>query len=238
MVRMAIVDDDLRFAAAVKKHAENFFTARGEPAEIWHGDGKTLLSLLESCRNFEVCLLDVEMPDINGLELSEKIHALAPDTKIILLTAYDRFALQGIRLGVYYYILKDNYRPELSRILERLCRETEENREEYYFISTEVSGYKVSINRILYLTKEKKYTVFHCLDGILYKERDSLGNVCQRLPRERFVTVNRGMIANMKHIISLERLDITMRDGSVLPVSRYEKANVLDRLAEYWRKTC
>lgn len=236
MIRMAIVDDDTIFAETVAKQADAFLASRSEPAETWYGDGKTLLALLKEYRNFEIYLLDVEMPDINGLELAEKIHTFDTKARIILLTAYDRFALQGIRLGVYSYILKDGYWLELSRILERICREEGEDKEEYYFICTGVSGYKIRVNHILYLTKEKKYTIFHCLNGILYKERDSLGNVCQRLPAECFVAVNRGMIANMGHIISLERLDITMRDGSVLPVSRYEKTKVLGKLAEYWRR--
>ena len=49
--------------------------------------------------------------------------------------------------------------------------------------------------------------------------------------------INRGMVINMKHVLSIERLDITMRDGNVLPVSRYEKTHVLDKLTEYWRRT-
>lgn len=63
------------------------------------------------------------MPEMNGLELAEKVRSFDPGGKVILLTAYDRYALQGIRLGVYYYILKDHYEPELLRILERIYRE-------------------------------------------------------------------------------------------------------------------
>lgn len=236
MVRMAIVDDDPYFAETVERQAAVFFASRGEIAEIWSGSGRALLDILGERRNFEIYLLDVEMPEMDGLELAEKVKTLHPGARVILLTAYDRYALQGIRLGVYYYILKENFGPELSRILERICREEEAEKERYYFISTEASGYRISINHILYLTKEKKYTVFHCLDGVQYKERESLGNVSGRLPTDLFVTINRGMIVNLKHILSLERLDLTMRDGNVLPVSRYEKTRVLDKLAEYWRK--
>lgn len=238
MVRIAIVDDDIYFAEAVEKQTEAFFVLKGESVEIWKGCGKDLLEILEKRQNFEIYFFDVEMPEMDGVDLAEKVRAFDPGGRVILLTAYDRYALQGIRLGVYYYILKDHYEPELFRILERIYKEGEAEKEEYYFISTEVSGYRIRINDIMYLTKEKKYTIFHCLEDMLYKERDSLGNVSGRLPQDRFVTVNRGTIVNLKHILSLEKLDLTMRDGNVLPVSRYEKTRVLDKLAEYWRKTC
>lgn len=236
MMRIAVVDDDPFFAEAVEKQLEHFFTAKGEHVRIWRGSSYALLALLDRQTDFQVYFLDVEMPGMNGLELAEKILTFHSKARIVLLTAYDRFALPGIRLGVYYYILKDDYQAELQLLLERICRETAASREEYYCISTDVSGYKICMDSILYLTKEKKYTIFRCLDSRQYKERDTLEKVSSRLPQDRFVKINRGIIVNMKHILSIERLDVTLRDKSVFPISRYEKTRVLDKLTEYWRK--
>lgn len=237
-MRLAIVEDDTAFAEAVERQIKSFFQSRGESAKIWLGSSAALLAELEGQTNFDFYLFDVEMPGIDGLALAQRVHSQYPNAKIIFLTAHDKYALRGIQLGVYYYILKDNYREELSRILERLCREEEENREEYYFILTQTKGCRIFVNHILYLEKEKKYTLFHCIDGAVYKERDSLGNICAKLPRERFVTVNRGILANMKHIISLDRLELIMRNGEKLPISRHEKTHVLERLADYWGRQC
>lgn len=236
MMRIAIVDDDTVFAENVEKQIRCFYAAKGEPVSIWRGCSRDLLNLPDTQQDYDLYFFDVVMPEPDGLKLAEKVRAFDPKARIVLLTSYDRFALQGIRLGVYYYILKDNYMEELLPLLERVLRETLAGREEAYFISTEVSGYKISIHQILYLTKDKKYTVFHCLDGKTYRERDSLENISGRLPGDLFVAANRGIIVNMRHILSLEKLDLTMRDGSVLPVSRYEKANVLNRLTRYWRE--
>lgn len=116
MLRIAIVDDNIYFAEAVEKQTEAFFVLKGEVVEIWKGCGKDLLGILEKRQNFEIYFLDVKMPEMSGLVLAEKVRAFDPGGRIILLTAYDRYALQGIRLGVYYYILKDHYEPELFRI--------------------------------------------------------------------------------------------------------------------------
>lgn len=237
-MRIAIVEDDIPFAEAVERRINSFFQARAEAAVTWRGSSAALVSELERQANFDLYLFDVEMPDMDGLALSEKVHSLQTQAKVIFLTAHEKYALRGIQLGVYYYILKDSYWEELSRILERVCREEEENREEYYFILTETKGRRIFVNHILYLEKEKKYVLFHCLDGTVCKERSSLGNICEKLPQERFVPINRGIVVNMKHIVSLERLDIIMRDGKRLPISRYEKSNVMERLADYWGKSC
>lgn len=236
MMRIAVVDDDLFFAETAEKQIERFFAARGEPVQIWSGHGNELIDIIGQNQEFQLYFLDVEMPGKNGLELSEKVLALHPKARIVLLTAHEKFALPAIRLGVYYYILKDHYPAELDLILQRVCREEATEKEEYYCISTEMSGCKICMDSILYLTKEKKYTLFHCLDHRLYRERNTLENISKRLPPERFVAINRGMIVNLNHVISFERLDITMRDGSILPISRYEKTRVLDRLTEYWRR--
>ncbi|MCI9337758.1 MAG: response regulator, partial [Lachnospiraceae bacterium] len=136
----------LFFAEMVEKEKERFFASKEEPVRVWRGHGNELLDLLGGQPGFNLYFLDVEMPGMNGLELSEKVLAFQPGARIVLLTAYERFALPGIRLGVYYYILKDDYRAELRLILERVCREREADREEYYYIATGVSGRKISVD--------------------------------------------------------------------------------------------
>lgn len=235
MMRIAVVDDDLFFAEMVEKEIGRFFASREEPVRVWRGHGNELLDLLGGQPGFDLYFLDVEMLGMNGLELSEKIFASQQKARIVLLTAYERFALPGIRLGVYYYILKDDYHAELQLILERFCRERAADREEYYYITTGAGGCRILMDSILYLAKEKKYTIFHCQNGRLYRERNTLENVFSRLSPEHFVMINRGMAINLEHLISFERLNVTLREGSILPVSRYAKTRVLDKLAEYWR---
>lgn len=54
----------------------------------------------------DLSLLDINMPNMNGIELAKEIKRRSPDTAIIFLTAYDQYALDAIRLHVSGYILK------------------------------------------------------------------------------------------------------------------------------------
>ena len=69
------------------------------------------------------------MPVMNGLKLAEKIYALHANARIVFLTSYEKYALSSIKIGAYYYIIKDSYKEELIKLLERICKEEEENKD-------------------------------------------------------------------------------------------------------------
>lgn len=224
------------FCRRGREYNAGFFAAKGEAVDIRRLEATTLLEELNGQRNYDIYLFDVEMPGMNGLELAKKVQFKDRNARIIFLTSYEKYALQSIRIGAYYYIMKDSYQKELCRILERICQEEKACREDYYIILTRSYGYKVLMDHILYLTKEKKYVFFQCLNGAVYMERDSMENIFRRLPKERFVMISKGIVVNMKHIMRFEKLEVTMQDGTTLPISRKMGADMKDKLADYWRE--
>lgn len=233
-MRIVIIEDDILFAEEAEKTMRDFFTAKGEAVEIRKLKAATLLEELNGQKNYDIYLFDVEMPGMNGLELAKKVQFKDRNARIIFLTSYEKYALLSIRIGAYYYILKDSYQKELCRILEQICREEKARREDYYIILSRSYGYKVLMDNILYLTKEKKYVFFQCLNGAVYMERDSMENIFRRLPKERFMMISKGIVVKMKHIMRFEKLEVTMQDGTTLPVSRKMRADMRDKLADYW----
>lgn len=54
----------------------------------------------------DVVFLDVEMPEISGIEVAEKLQSALPDVRIIFVTAYDEYAVKAFELHALDYILK------------------------------------------------------------------------------------------------------------------------------------
>ncbi len=233
-MRIVIVEDDSCFVEEVKGAIRNFYADKREAVEIRHLEGTTLLEELKGQKSYDIYLFDVEMPGMSGLDLAAKVRSLDVNARILFLTSYEKYALQSIRTGAYYYILKDSYQKELRLILERICREEEEQKADYYVILTKSHGYRVRLDNILYVTKEKKYAFFQCLNGGGYMERDSLEKIYSRLPGNRFLMIERGIIVNMKHIMEFENGKVVMRNGDTLPVGRHLNTAVKDRLADYF----
>jgi DNA-binding NtrC family response regulator len=102
VVRLLLVDDEARFVETLSKR----LTARGFDVEGAFG-GPQALEMLDA-RPFDVVLLDVWMPDMDGLEVLKTIRRLHPAVKVVLVSgnASINAAVEGIRLGATNYLLK------------------------------------------------------------------------------------------------------------------------------------
>jgi len=103
VTRILVVDDEsaarISLAEILRLEGYSVSTAAG---------GHEVLSLLSKSAPFDLMILDIKMPGMDGLELTERIHHQAPDTVIILLTAFGELdtAIQAIRHGAHDYLLK------------------------------------------------------------------------------------------------------------------------------------
>src|SRR5256885_12793 len=100
--KILIVDDDesMRFflAEAMKKEGYSFEVAiSGKEALAKLGEGR-----------FQIVLMDIKMPQMNGFLALEKIRDMNPDTLVILMTAFDsqKTAVEAIQRGAYDYFTK------------------------------------------------------------------------------------------------------------------------------------
>lgn len=108
-MRIVIVEDDIGFVEEVEKTIRDFHADKREAVESRHLESTTLLEELKGQKSYDIYLFDVEMPGMSGLELAAKVRFLDTNARIVFLTSYEKYALQSIRTGAYYYILKDSY---------------------------------------------------------------------------------------------------------------------------------
>lgn len=106
----------------------------------WHGlgcevvdtaeNGKEAVEMIEKHMP-DIVVTDIQMPFMNGLQLSEWIRSAFPDTKIVILTGYEEFeyAQKAIRLGIDEYLLKPFSAGELGKVLDKVRIKLDEQRE-------------------------------------------------------------------------------------------------------------
>ncbi|MNI16028.1 Transcriptional regulatory protein YehT [compost metagenome] len=70
----------------------------------------------------DVVFMDIQMPEINGLQAAERLQPICPQADIVFVTAYDEYALQAFDLNAVDYVLKPLLRARLAKTVDRLKR--------------------------------------------------------------------------------------------------------------------
>ena len=117
--RILVVDDD----AYVREATEEILLRRKYKVET-ASDGKAALAKLDEA-DFDLILSDIKMPVMNGLELLEAARLKAPDTHVIMMTAFGTIedAVEAMKKGAYDYVQKGSADPaEIEFVVERALK--------------------------------------------------------------------------------------------------------------------
>lgn len=120
-IRILLVDDETDFLETMAKR----FTIRKMPVAT-ATSGQEALRLMDE-QEFDVVVLDVRMPGMDGLELLRQIRVKRPITEVIMLTGHASLetGMQGMKLGAYDYILKP---ADFDELLDKV-RKADERRQ-------------------------------------------------------------------------------------------------------------
>lgn len=109
------VEDNEALRLKASKFLKKFF----EHVDVAE-DGQVGLTLFKK-EHYPIVITDIKMPHMDGLELSKHIHSIAPETKIIVMSAFDdkEFLLQAIELSLFRFLKKPVNITELSSVLSQ-----------------------------------------------------------------------------------------------------------------------
>lgn len=237
MIRVVIVDDCEEFSNEIYNITKQYYEDKRIAASIRIYNKSQMLKydLSEQIR-YDIYFLDIEMPEINGLQLAKEIRKTDENAIIIFVTSYLKYSIVGYELGIYRYIPKDNISKKLVPALESASREVNRATEQVYIVSTNTKCEKIKYEDMLYIYKDRKYSII-CCDNAAYKVRKSLRQVYEELNQygqKQFIFIERGYIANIVQIKKVQNGEVIMQNGELLNIGRSFYSTVKQEVAEYW----
>jgi two-component system, NarL family, nitrate/nitrite response regulator NarL len=119
-IRVLVADDHMIVRTGIRHVLEGQaeFEVVGEAAS-----GEEALELTPQLKP-DVVLLDISMPGPSGLQVTERLRAISPGTRVLILSMYDNaeYVLQSVRAGAHGYLLKDTAATELRDAVRTVCR--------------------------------------------------------------------------------------------------------------------
>lgn len=212
------------------------------------GKFSSAVEALEVIHNQQIDLvfLDIQMPDLTGIELARVIERAGPSApRVVFTTAFNQYALDGFKVDALDYLLKPfNYEEFLKAATKakgyvELVRKASqspvapETKDEYLFLKVEYQLVRIAYDDILYMEGLKDYVKVHLKSGqkpIL--SLTSLKHLEEKLPSARFMRIHRSFIVNLDQIGAVTRNSIQI-GSTTIPVSDQYKESFNQFLSKW-----
>jgi len=232
MIKCVILDDELLAISYLKLLCDELNV---EVVKAFN-DPKVFLQEIDNI-DCDLCILDIEMPGMNGLQVAELIKG----KKIIFTTAYKEYAAEAFDLSVVDYVRKPIKKERLQQAfekVEKLIIETEKN--SFFEWNTNLGKTVILTNEIVYIKTSEidsrdKDVILKSGSEIILKNL-SFKHLSELLPQKYFVQINKKEMVNVQLIKIFSAsdiiLDLISADGNPvkLTVSEVFKDQVSEKL--------
>lgn len=228
MLRIAICDDSEDDREILKSLLEKCYISADEDVVYEFSSGKNAVSFLQKHPGeIDLLFLDIEMPNLSGMEAAEAIRAFDASIQLIFVTGYPDYVFDGYRVGAMDYLVKPVKEDRLREVLERI-RTLLGYKSRYYCLKNTEGSYRFYYSDISYFYSDKRKVVLVSKG----KEIDFYGKLdaLETELDDSFVRIHQRYLVNASHVEKIGHSSV-MVDGRELPVSRSLKEGAVKKLA-------
>ena len=228
MIIIGICDGEQAVRSLLAGYVERYHADTGvEIRLLSYNTGEKLLQnyILE----MDLIFLEIPFRNISGLKIAERIKKQDSQVRIVFLTTVLTHVLEAYEAGASNYLLKPLSYAKFCRELSRV-REEKGSFESLSFLEENKKGlYKIYLHQILYIETSGKKTLIHTTQEDIPSNKQMKQHE-QLLSEAPFVRCHAGYIVNLRYFQKLEGASLELTDGSVIPVSRNRRQQVLGQI--------
>ncbi len=224
MFRIAICDDQKDICAVIESALLCYSddNSLAIDVEVFYS-AKQLFSYLKQGNSYDLIFLDIEMPEMTGIELGDNIRNYMEDyhTKLVFVSGAEMYYRELFDIQPLHFLLKPINDADIIKDLKLALKLSGvQNLRFEYTVSKE--QFKVPFNDILYIVSEGRRMVLTTTDDCA-KFYSTIGEVWEKVKNHRFIRIHRAFIVNYNYITRIAADEITMSDGTKFTLGRSYK---------------
>lgn len=200
-------------------------------------DGNKLIYEFEKGNTYDIVMLDIDMPEINGKAVAEKLRVLDSGFFLLFISSYKSEVFNTIPYRINAFIPKDSDKEKMLSEISRVINEYKAHSPEYMLFEIvkgkEKSTVKIAVDDIFcfYCVRRTVYLKTGAKTYELVEKR--ISELIKKYESKGFFEVCRGYCANISKIRCVNSIDIEMDNGEKLPLSRRKAKELMLKISEY-----
>lgn len=228
-MQIIICDDEPQMLSDIEKKALECLPGSGVRTFT---SGSELLHYLEA-EPCDILLLDIDMPDITGLEIARHLALRDKRPLLLFVTSHDELVYDSLQYHPFAFLRKSHLDREIMPALTDCVQELG-HREKHFFFRSEGNRVCLLHSDILYLEAEGNYLKLYAKTG-QYRFRSTITAVENTLADSGFIRIHKGFLINQAAIRLLGAEKAELSDGTVLPIGKSYVKTAREQLLRYMR---
>lgn len=232
MVKIAVCDDEPAMCkrleemitSKLKQRDETFrITCCTNAVQFFHGP-----------MDYDLVFLDIQMPNLNGIELSKRLRGKGFEGVLIFVTVLEEYMPDAFEVEAMDYLCKPVDENRLERALERSLKRLKRKEERYLTIRTVNWCRNVKLKDIYYCEVVNRKLYLHTIDGVL----EYYGKIreAEQQTAPDFIRCHRSFLVNPEYLSEYRDGQAILQNGEQVPVSKSCHALFMKKMMEYMGK--
>ena len=239
MLRIALCDDDekqLNQAAAL-------LNTYLQPRPHLHGQvetyrsGGALLARAENAGGFDLYVLDILMPELDGINTGRRLRALGDGGEIIYLTSANDFAADSYDVQAFSYLLKPVEQGKFFQVLDQAVKKLKQRRSSAIVVTTADGPRRILLEHIRYVERMGRCMRYYCTDSTVDSQtiRVSFREMAAPLLADRrFFLCGASFVLNFQHVAGVNGQTALLDNGQTVVLPRAAAPEFKKAWGNYW----
>ena len=232
MIKIAICDDEKEACEALRDKTLHYMQEKKEHFEIECFFSAS--TLLQTSCTYDMLLLDIQMPEQDGLTLARKIRANDSHSIIIFITALTEYVYDAFEVEAFDYICKPVADMRLHKVLDRTLNKLSTNENKSLLIQTINWCKAVKLDDIYFCEVINRKIYLHTKSGVI-AYYSKLEDIEKKLD-SRFFRCHRSYLVNLDYLLEYTNGQIILENGENVPTSRLRHQDFMDAMMLYMKR--
>lgn len=230
MYHIAIVEDELEFRQQLQAYLKQYEQENDVSFQISvFEDGADILE--EYKNKYDIILLDIEMPKVNGMDAAEMIREQDEDVVLMFITNMAQYAIRGYSVGALDFVMKPITYYTFSMKMKRALKRAQKKEQKPLVLNLADGIRTLEIKQIYYVEVQNRMLHYYTNEGEIVV-RGTLQSAETILKPYPFAKCNHWYIVNLMHVKEINK-NIAKVGPYQVEISRRNKAAFLKALTEY-----
>lgn len=237
-LKIALCDDDRTALPVIAGAAESTFRNHGFRTELLScQSGKELLNAMVNNR-FDIVLLDIDMPGLDGIEVGRRIREMKTGTQIIFVSECESRVFESFEVQPLGFVRKSNFLNDIAAVVKLYIKTcVQEQNSEYMEFETRSGLLNLKIRQIRYIEGSRNYQMLYLENSSEPMEvKMTMDKLEDLLEPHGFIRIHKGYLVNCQFIQRIQNTALSLRDGVELPIGRSKMGEVKSKFLIYMGK--